>query len=210
MRVLIADDHNLILRGLRHLLTSQPGWHVVAEAANGAQAVRKARLTAPDVVVLDLYMPELTGIEAAGEIRRLLPAAVIIILTMQDSPVLRQQALDRGASELLLKTAADETLVAAILHAMLQRSPNRLSRPGKSAALLSPRLTNRESEVMQLLATGSTSRDISVLLGISVRTVESHRTNLNTKFGFHTLADLVRFNIKRDADQSIHASPAPL
>ena len=194
MRVLIADDHDLILRGLRHLLTSQPGWHIVAEASNGAEAVRKAKHTAPDVVVLDLYMPELTGLEAASEIRRLLPKAVIVILTMQDSSALRQQALAQGVAAVLLKSVADETLVATILHAVLQVQPDRTSQRRENAALHGLSLTSREVEVMQLLATGNTSRDISVLLGISVRTVESHRAKLNTKGGFHTLADLVRFD----------------
>lgn len=195
MRVLIADDHDLILRGLRHLLTSQPGWHIVAEASNGAEAVRKAKQTTPDVVVLDLYMPELTGIEAASEIRRLLPKSVIVILTMQDSPAVRQQAFAQGVAAVLLKSVADETLVATILHTVLQMQPDRTSQRRESAALHGLSLTSREVEVMQLLATGNTSRDISVLLGISVRTVESHRANLNTKCGFHTLADLVRFDM---------------
>lgn len=187
---MIADDHDLIRRGLRNLLGSQAGWQIVAEACNGGEAVRKAVLTKPDVVVLDLYMPVLTGVEAAVQIRRHLPQTAIIILTMQDSPLLRQHALDQGVSAFLLKTAADETLIDAILSAVPQAESIRLNQ-----RVSQQRLTNREWEVMKLLSGGSTSRDISVLLGISIRTVESHRTNINTKCGFRTVADLVRFTL---------------
>jgi DNA-binding NarL/FixJ family response regulator len=208
LRIVIADDHELIRRGIRGLLASKPHWHVVAEANNGRDAVRMIQELKPDVVILDFSMPEMNGIDAAQEISRLHVETEVILLTMHDSEEIIREALISGARGFVLKTDADRDLVDAVDMVSKHRqffTPRvaELVLSGYFSAKTSPlqreevsQLTSREREVVQLLAEGRTSKEIGGLLRISVRTTETHRININRKLKFNSIADLVRFAIR--------------
>jgi DNA-binding NarL/FixJ family response regulator len=207
LRIVVADDHELIRRGIRQLLASHSEWNVIAEANNGRDAVRYTRQLAPDLVILDLSMPELTGLQAAQEIASLSPKPEVILLTMHDSEDIVREALKSGVRGFVLKTDADRDLVDAVeavakhrqfftsrvadlvLNGFLGAKP----RPHASD---SAQLTLREREVVQLLAQGCTSKEIASQLKISVRTTECHRININRKLNFTSVADLVRYAIR--------------
>jgi DNA-binding NarL/FixJ family response regulator len=207
LRILVADDHELIRRGIRELLASKSEWHVVAEASNGREAVAKTRELKPDIVILDYSMPEMNGLETAQEIARLNLKTEVILLTMHDSEGIIREVLKSGARGFVLKSDADRDLVDAVeavskhrqfftprvaelvLHGYLAETSSHM--PSEVA-----RLTLREREVVQLLAEGKTSREIAGLLKISVRTTETHRVNINRKLNFNSVADLVRYAIR--------------
>ncbi len=207
LRLLIADDHVLIRRGVRELLKSKPHWCVIGEAGDGAEAVRLASALQPDIAILDFCMPELDTPSAIRQIGTASPGTRVIVLTMHCAPGALRSAIEAGARGYVLKTAADEELVRAVeqvrdgrcsFHAKAADiaidefltgygSPA----PGKAAT----RLTPRETEVLTLLAQGCTSKEVGAQLTISARTAEAHRININRKFGFHSLAELVRYAI---------------
>jgi DNA-binding NarL/FixJ family response regulator len=208
LRIVIADDHELIRRGIRGLLASKPHWQVVAEANNGRDAVRVIEELKPDVVILDFSMPLMNGIHATQEILRLQVETEVILLTMHDSEEIIREALISGARGFVLKTDADRDLVDAVDMVSKHRqffTPRvaELVLNGYFSAKTSPlqreevsQLTSREREVVQLLAEGRTSKEIGGLLRISVRTTETHRININRKLNFNSIADLVRFAIR--------------
>ena len=213
VRILVADDHHVVRTGLRSLLESRNGWQVCAEAANGREAVEKSAELKPDVAVLDIGMPLLNGVEATRQIRKLSPQTEILILTMHDSELLVHEVLEAGARGYILKDDADRTLIAAV-DALRRHKPyfssrvargnsNPAIRPGTSADLSSrSRLTPREREIVQLLAEGKSNKEIAELLGISVKTAETHRANIMLKLDFHSITELVRYAVRNKIIQS--------
>jgi DNA-binding NarL/FixJ family response regulator len=207
LRILVADDHDIVRVGLRSLLEAEPGWQVVAEAANGREAVLAAEKTKPDIVVLDITMPEMNGLEATRAILESNPRVEVLILTMHDSEQVVREVVSAGAQGYVLKSDAGRDLVAAIQALRLHR-PYFTSRPtqavldayrrasnGDSRPADSP-LTGREREVVQLLAEGQSNKEIAASLNISVKTVEAHRTNVMRKLQLDSLADLVRYAVR--------------
>ena len=208
LRILVADDHQLIRRGLRELLTTQGGWQVVGEASNGLDAVEMAVKLRPDIAILDFSMPGLNGPEAAAFISSQVPDTGVIVLTMHDSESVIREVLRAGARGFVLKSDADRDLLLAVeavaenRHFFAARVSQLITdylRGGKVSAETSKKsalLTEREHEVMRLLADGMSSKEVATLLQISIRTVETHRLNISRKLGFNSVADLVRYAIR--------------
>lgn len=208
MRLLIADDHDLIRRGVRNLLACRTDWEIVAEACDGGEALVQAERLKPDVAILDFSMPVLSGPAVAARMRGVSPSTAVIVLTMHDSDDVIREVLRSGARGYVLKTDADEELVDAVAavaqrrHSFTPRVAKLLlagfatedtpAMPGRE----SRQLTAREHEVLCMLANGITSRQAAIQLKISVRTVESHRMQINRKLGFGSIADLVHYAIK--------------
>jgi DNA-binding NarL/FixJ family response regulator len=207
LRLLIADDHAVVRAGLRTLLESHKGWQVCAEAADGRDAVEKAAKFKPDVIILDIGMPLLNGVEAARRIHKALPHSEILILTMHESDELAQQVVEAGARGYILKDEADRVLHAAI-EALGQHKPYFSARVSvaadacdaggdtDSARSSRSRLTPREREILQLLAEGKSNKEVATLLNISVNTAEAHRANIMMKLDFRSLADLVMYAVR--------------
>lgn len=206
-RIVIADDHAVMRRGVRSILESQPGWEVVGEASTGRDALEQVRKLKPDVVVLDIGMPELNGLEATRRILKEFPRTEVLILTMHDTEEVTREVLRAGARGVVLKSDADEALVAAV-KALRQHKPylgshatelvlNRyMKRVGGEVESSLERLTPREREVIQLLSEGKTNKDVAAALGVSVKTAEAHRANIMHKLNLHSLSDLVRYAIR--------------
>jgi DNA-binding NarL/FixJ family response regulator len=212
LRLLVADDHDVVRKGVRTLLEEQPGWEVAAEAADGREAVEKAKLVQPDVTILDLSMPELNGLEAAREILKTVQTK-ILILTMYDSDPLIRQTLQAGARGYLLKSDAGKDLVSAV--DALRRNKTLftpkvaqmvlegyLGRPTKDNEAEDNnrknglRLTARQKQILQLLAEGKSSKEVAVTLNISVKTAETHRANIMRRLDCHSVTELVRYAIR--------------
>lgn len=207
-RVLLAEDHQIVRQSLR-LLLEREGLAVAGEAADGRQAVRLAESLQPEVAVLDISMPTLNGLDAAREIRRLSPRTKIIILTAHDEEPYLLEALRAGVRGYIIKTHAAEDLIQAIREASrggLFLSPE-VSRAviqayQNGAALPADPLSPRERQVLQLIAEGNTTRQLAALLGISLKTAETHRTRLMEKLDVHETAGLVRYAIRRGLVQA--------
>ena len=208
VRILIADDHELFRRGVAAELSQVPGWSVAAEATNGRDAVALAASLKPDVVVLDLTMPELNGLEAARQILLADSSARVLILTAHESEQLVREVLSAGAKGYVLKSDAGRTLVTA-LQALLEGTSFFTSnvasmvldgylRSESRDAVPAQTLSAREREIVQLLAEGSSNKDIARALNISVKTAETHRSNVMRKMGFDSLAELVRYAIRNN------------
>ena len=209
IRILLADDHNVMRGGLRLLLERQQGFRVVGEASDGRQAVEQAEETKPDIIVLDIAMPNLSGIEAAQRISALLPQTRIIILSMHadESYVLR--ALKAGAKGYLLKDSAENDLIEAIRavdegkaffspeisNIMVEDYVREMKRRGAedSYELLTP----REREILQMLAEGKSNKHIATVLDLSLYTVETHRRNLQDKLNLHSFAELILYAVRK-------------
>lgn len=208
-RILIADDHEMVRRGISSLLKNRADWIICGEARNGREAVEQAIAQRSHVVIMDLTMPLLGGLEATRRIRRVLPDCEILILTMHDSEQLMREVLAAGARGYLLKSDAGPLIVNAV-EAMLAHRP--FFTPRVSEMLLNtfisqggtpipevaagPALTSRENEIVQLVAEGYSSKEIGSTLGISDQTVETHRANIMRKLNFHSVSDLVRYAIR--------------
>ena len=197
IRVVIADDHAVVRRGLRHVLDAEPGFEVLAEAANLDDARRYVRGHHPDVLVLDLNMPGGSSLEHIPEIRAESPATQIVVLTMQNEPAYARQALSAGALGYVLKEAAESELVEAIRRAAVG-DPYLNPRLGARVAAEPPPgppdgLTEREVEVLRLIALGHTNAEVGEQLHLSVRTVETHRAHIQQKIRRTTRAELVRY-----------------
>lgn len=209
LKILVADDHDIIRRGLKQLLTSRPGWEICAEAKTGREAVSLAEQFKPDIVVMDVSMPDLNGLEAASRIHKLFPKTGILILTLHFSDQLVRDIVAAGARAYIMKSDADRDLVAAV-EALANRRTfftaraaemllNGFSRPatGSEPQVSSrDRLTPREREITQLLAEGKSSKEVAVALGISVKTAETHRANIMRKLELHSVSELVRYAVK--------------
>jgi DNA-binding NarL/FixJ family response regulator len=208
IRVIVADDHHLVRQGIRALLEKADGIEVVGEAADGQEAVELVERLVPDVLVMDMAMPRLSGNQAVGRVRALGVATQVVILSMYSDETLVRQALRNGARGYLLKRSVTEELLLAIRAASqgeIYLSPA-ISRPIVAGLLTlqadtdasSPfeRLTSREREVLQLISEGHTNKAIALVLQVSVKTVEKHRANLMSKLNVHDLAGLIRVAIK--------------
>ena len=201
IRVAIVDDHAVVRTGLRLLLEGAGGIEVVAEAGDGEAAVRAARLEQPDVVLLDVVMPGQSGIEATPAVLAAVPATKVLILSMQDDPSYVREAFAAGASGYVLKEAADVEVVQAVrevaaggryVHPSLGARLASAAVEDAAAAAADP-LTDREKEVLRLLALGHTNQEIAKLLFVSVRTAETHRAHVLQKLGLGSRAELVRY-----------------
>src|SRR4051812_33064801 len=205
VRILVADDHELVRQGMRTILQAEPGWTVCAEATNGRQAVATALDLKPDLVVLDIAMPELNGVEVIRQIRRSLDVPILIV-TMYDADDVLREATEAGANGYVLKAEAGRTLVNAA-RAILQRSvvpdrPNGAGPHGPDGEAEAPRqprgrdLTSREREVLQLLVEGHGNKEIGSALGITTKTAETHRARIMAKLELHSMSELVRYAIR--------------
>lgn len=207
VRVLLADDHDVVRRGLRQLLEQQPGWEICGEATTGREAVEMAARLTPNVVVLDLTMPEMNGFEATRRIRKAHPATEVLIFTMHESEHLIREVLTAGARGYILKSDAAGLIVAAI-ETLAKHKPffnakvsetildALLRKPENGEAPPSDTLTSREREVIQLLAESKTNRQIATILGIAPKTVETHRAAIMKKLNLHSIVDIVRYAVR--------------
>jgi DNA-binding NarL/FixJ family response regulator len=209
IRILVCDDHSVVRRGVRALLESQRGWKVCGEAATGSEAVEKARRLRPDVVVLDIAMPELNGFEGARRILESVPRTRVLILSMYDSEQAVRDALAAGARAYVSKSDLDRDLLVAVdlvaqnktfftprvsqivVQGYLKGGAPRKARSGGA-------LTPRQYQVVRLLAEGNTNKEVAVILGISVKTAETHRSVIMRKLGLPSLSDLVRYAIREN------------
>ena len=205
MRVLIADDHGIVRSGLRLLLERQPDIEVIGEAADGAEARDTAIRERPDLAILDVRMPKLTGLQATREIKRQAPEVAVLILSMHDDERYLFEALRAGAGGYVLKQEADQVLVDAVravargrpfLTGAAQRSLVRAWLEDDSVGPVEP-LTPREQEVLKLIAEAHTNKEIAAILTVAEKTVESHRANLLRKLGMRDRVELVRYAIRR-------------
>ena len=203
-RILIADDHGVLRAGLRALLSAESELEVVDEASNGHEALDKARELQPDVVLLDISMPETSGIEVTRRLKEIMPETRILILTVHEDEGLLQEAIQAGASGYIIKRAVESELIDAIravrrgdlyVHPAMTRALLKEITASPTAAKEAPveTLTPREVEVLRLIAQGYTNRQMADMLSISVRTVESHRSNLMGKLDLHSRVELVRY-----------------
>jgi len=209
LRILLADDHSLMRCGLRAILEATPGWEVCAEAHTGREAVTKAAQLRPDVIVLDVCMPELNGIEATRQIRKVSPRSEVLILSVHDSDHLIREVIDAGARGYLVKSDSDRDLVAAV-ESLSRKKPFFTARatemllggyageaPSENPdATMSQRLTAREREIVQLLAEGKTSKEVAAVLNISAKTAETHRAHIMRKLEFHSVGEIVRYAVR--------------
>ena len=209
MRALLADDHGIVRRGLKSLLESEPGLTVVAEAADGLEALRLCAEHQPDVVILDVGMPKLNGIEVAARAQKLDHPPKVVILSMHSDESYILRALAAGARAYLLKDATDEDLLPAV-RAIAAGKP--FFSPAVTAVLVGDYmrqlqargltdsyhlLTDREKEVLQLLAEGRSNKEVALLLELGVSTVETHRANLMQKLNLHNTADIVLYAVRK-------------
>ncbi|MCX5008215.1 MULTISPECIES: response regulator transcription factor [unclassified Streptomyces] len=207
IRILLADDHALVRRGVRLILDSEPDLEVVAEAGDGAEAIAMAREHEVDLVVLDIAMPRMTGLQAARELIALKPGVRVLMLTMHDNEQYFFRALKVGASGYVLKSVADRDLVAACRAAMRDEPflypgavtalvRNYLDRVHDGEELPEQVLTPREEEVLKLVAEGHSSKEIAEMLFISIKTVHRHRANMLHKLGLRDRLELTRYAIR--------------
>lgn len=210
LRILVADDHEIVRRGICTLLQKHEGWEICGEASNGREAVEKARELKPDVVIVDIGMPNLNGLDATRRLLQQDPNSMVIVLTVTDADQVIREALDSGARGFVLKSDAARDLVSAVealqskrmfftprvndllLSGFLEKG-HTFSR-GESPNL--PTLTAREREITQLLAEGQSSKEAASALNLSTKTVETHRSNIMRKLNLHSIRDLVVYAIK--------------
>jgi DNA-binding NarL/FixJ family response regulator len=213
MRILLADDHEMVRRGLRSVLQAHPGWVVCAECANGREAVERSAELLPDVAVLDITMPELNGIDAARQIRRDRPSIATVIFSVHDTERMVREVLLAGACGYVAKSTSPQDLVSAVdaahrrLPLFLVRSFDCVLRKMAEDAASWPEgelsvLSRREREIVQLLAEGQSNKEVSALLGIGLKTVEAHRAKIMRKIRVASAAGLVRYAIRNGLVQA--------
>jgi len=207
LRILIADDHEVVRQGIRTILEAEPGWTVCAEAATGWEAVSRTLEIRPDVVVMDLAMPDLNGLDATRRILKERPDMAILVLTMHNAPGIVRELLQAGVLGYVLKSDAGRSLVEAVRQLSKRRpfitpkvtgvvidefrQPSHTQqRSGRGP------LTPREREVLQLLCEGRTNKEVAATLGISVKTADTHRTRIMRKLDVHSAVELVRYAIR--------------
>lgn len=218
-RILVADDHEVVRKGLCALLTTQPDWEVCGEAGDGREAVDKVQKLRPEVVILDIGMPSLNGLEATRQILKTNPGTRVLILTLHDSDQVVREVLNAGARGFLLKSDAARDLVAAV--EALRRDKTYFTskvaamvlegylKGGTQASVPTPptrnRLTPREREIVQLLAEGKSTKEVAVALGLSVKTAETHRSNIMRKLQLHSVSDLVLYAVRNNIVHVVQA-----
>jgi DNA-binding NarL/FixJ family response regulator len=216
---MIADDHEVVRKGLISLLQAQPDWQVCGEAADGREAVEKAQQLRPDVVILDIGMPSLNGLEATRQILKVNPQARVLILTLHDSDQVVREVLNAGARGFLLKSDAARDLVAAVealrrdktyftskVATMVLEGYLKGGTPGTPITSTGRnRLTPREREIVQLLAEGKSTKEVAVALGLSVKTAETHRSNIMRKLQLHSVSDLVLYAVRNNIVHVVQA-----
>ena len=207
LRILVVDDHAVVRRGVRVLLESHEGWEVCGEATNGRDAVEQSRRLRPDVVVMDLSLPGLNGLDATRQILKDAPDTEVLVLTMHHSEELARDVLQAGARGYVLKSDADENLVTAV-DSLRQHRPfltstvaefvldDYLRRDGAQDESSAVAVTAREREIIQLVAEGQSNKEAASTLGISVKTIEAHRANVMRKLQLRSVSDLVRYAIR--------------
>jgi two-component system, NarL family, response regulator NreC len=209
IRILLADDHNIMRNGLRLLLERQPGFQVVGEASDGRQTVEMSEALKPDVIVLDIAMPNLNGIEAARQIAGKLPDTAIVILSMHSDESYVLRALKAGARAYLLKDSAELDLIGAIKAVtdgkaffspaiskmLVEDYMRRMQQRGVEDSY--ELLTTREREILQLLAEGKSNKDVANVLNLSLYTVETHRGNMMQKLNLHSVPELILYAVRK-------------
>jgi len=209
LRILVADDHDLMRRGIKALLQSHAGWEVCGEAHTGREAVAKAEELKPDVVILDISMPDLNGVYAAKRIRKSSPDTEVLILSVHYSDQLIRDILEAGVRGYIVKSDSDRDLIIAV-ETLANHKPFFTPRAtevmltnfneGKTRTeppeTMRDRLTSREREIVQLLAEGKSSKEVASSLNISVKTAETHRANIMRKLQLHTVSELVRYAVR--------------
>ncbi|MFY9905400.1 MAG: response regulator transcription factor [Terriglobales bacterium] len=219
LRILVADDHDVIRQGVISLIKEHLGWEVCAEACDGRSAVDKAKEVKPDIVIIDIGMPLLNGLDATRQILKDNPIVRVLILTMADGDRVVREAFEAGAQGFVLKSDASRDLVAAI-HALGHGNTfftARVSRIVLSGYLqhvqstkneqIAPTLTPREREVIQLVAEGESSKQVAARLGISPKTAETHRNNVMQKLNLHSMVELVLFAVRNGIIQVVMSGP---
>jgi DNA-binding NarL/FixJ family response regulator len=209
LRILVADDHDIIRRGVKVLLTANVGWEICGEARTGKEAIVLAERLQPHIIVMDISMPELNGLDATRRIHKMLPDAGILILSLYFSDQLLRDVVEAGARGYILKSDTDRDLVAAVnliangktfftscASDLILKDSSMMSGSPDAQLNERQRLTPREREILQLLTESKTNREVAELLGISRKTVEAHRTNLMRKLQVHSISELVRYAFK--------------
>jgi len=212
LRILVADDHEIVRKGLRSLLETRPGWEVCGEASDGWEAVSKAAELHPDVVALDVGMPNLNGLDAARQILRNDPRQKVLFLTIYESDQLARSVAAVGAKGLILKSDAGKDLINAV--DALQRNGtffnSRMAQALGSDLRGNHRnqekdvLTHRERQVVQLLAEGKSTKEAATILGLSVKTAETHRSNIMSKLRLHSVSELVLYAVRNNIVQALN------
>ncbi len=208
-RILVADDHPIFRFGLCSLLRSHKNWEVCGEAANGRDAVEKCKQLKPDLLILDICLPELNGVDAAQQILKDNPAQVILVLTAVDSEQVVRDCLEAGVRGWVLKSDRTDDLTTAVEALQQHRSifSSRVSdliadgykrHHAGPAAVKAPRLSPREREVVQLLGEGKVSKEVAAILNVSAKTVETHRSNIMLKLNIHSIAELVLYAVRNE------------
>jgi DNA-binding NarL/FixJ family response regulator len=213
VRILLADDHDIVRRGIRPLIESEWGWEICGEAVEGRQAVSMALELKPDIVIVDVSMPELGGVEVTRQIKRELPETEVLVFSGQDSEALVHQLFAAGARGFVLKSEAAANLIPAI-KALCHHQPyfgahvsgivfEQYLKGASSPEQAAPDgLTPREREIVQLLAEGKSNKEVATVLGISVKTAETHRAAVMRKLGFSAFSELVRYAVRNHIVQS--------
>ena len=210
-RILLADDHDIIRRGVKELLETHDGWQVVGEASTGRQAVELAGKLNPDIAILDLTMPELNGLEATRQIKKTLPKTAVLIFTMHENETLIRDVLTAGALGYVLKSDAARHLTNAV-EALIQHKPffsakvseavlDGYLKAGREESPVSDPLTPREREIVQLLAEGKSNKEAADSLSISTKTIETHRATIMRKLELKSFAEMVRYAIRNNIIQ---------
>jgi Response regulator containing a CheY-like receiver domain and an HTH DNA-binding domain len=220
-RVLIADDHEVVRQGILSLVKMLNQFEVCGEAMDGRDAVQKAKELRPDIVIIDIGMPRLNGLDATRQIMRERPSTKVLVLTMHDSEQVVREVLEAGARGYLLKSDAGRDLVSALEALQLNKTffttkisemvlasflNSRTMEPTPSNAL---GLTSREREVIQLVAEGKSTKEVAVTLGLSVKTADTHRSNLMRKLGVHSVSELVLYAIRNNIIHVVEPLDAP-
>jgi DNA-binding NarL/FixJ family response regulator len=212
LRILVVDDHAVVRRGVRSLLESHEGWEVCGEATTGRDAVEQSRRLRPDVVVMDLSLPELNGLDATRQILKESPETEVLVLTMHHSEELARDVLKAGARGYVLKSDADENLIAAV-DSLRQHKPfltstvtefvldDYVRRVGEVDDRPPIAVTARERQLIQLVAEGQSNKEAAATLGVTVKTIESHRANIMRKLRLRSVSDLVRYAIRNQIVQ---------
>ncbi len=210
LRILVADDHSIVRRGVRSMLETRKEWTVCGEAGTGAETILKAKRLKPQIVVMDITMPEVNGLEATRQLRQEMPEIAVLILTMHESEQVVREVVSAGARGYILKSDIDRNLLLAIdalshgktyfsakvSEIMLAGFLKNTATGPRAAALPSARLTPRQAAVVKLLAEGKTNKEVATGLGISVKTAETHRTQIMRKLGLSSFSELVRYAVR--------------